>query len=323
MNIFELSIILLFTFLGYFVLKQKFFPKCFLDHPDDKRKKHKIPVPKLGIIFFIPILIILNFTDISFKFNNSLIFFSTILIIFGLLDDAISIKWVGRIFFEFILISSFILINEELIITQLNLNNVFLEDFVRFNNPYFYFLFTSFCFVALINALNFYDGINNNLSNFLIILFLFFYLKTSNILFLLIILNLLIFSFLNYKKLVFLGSASIYFLTFVIFNFTIFYHNTFKIGADEIFIMLLYPGLDMIRLFFFRIINKQSPFHPDRNHLHHILSQKFSHEYVLIINIIPLLICLLIVHFENVTNLYALVFIILYYIAILNYKKKK
>ena len=98
-------------------------------------------------------------------------------------------------FFEFILISSFILINEELIITQLNLNNVFLEDFVRFNSPYFYFLFTSFCFVALINALNFYDGINNNLSNFLIILFLFFYLKTSNILCLLIILNLVIFFF--------------------------------------------------------------------------------------------------------------------------------
>ena len=163
-------------------------------------------------------------------------------------------------FFEFILISSFILINEELIITQLNLSSVFLEDFVRFNNPYFYFLFTSFCFVALINALNFYDGINNNLSNFLIILFLFFYLKTSNILCLLIILNLVIFSFLNYKKLVFLGSASIYFLTFVIFNFTIFYHNTFKIGADEIFIMLLYPGLDMIRLFFLELLTNKVHF---------------------------------------------------------------
>ena len=321
MNIFELSIILLFTLIGYFVIKQKFFTKYFLDNPDDKRKKHKSPVPKLGIIFFIPILIILGFIDTSFKFNNSLIFFSIILIIFGLLDDTISIRWVGRIFFEFILISSFILINEEFMITHLNINNLFLEDFVRFNSPYFHLIFTSFCFVALINALNFYDGINNNLSNFLIILFLFFYLKTSNILCLLIIFNLVIFSSLNFKNLVFLGSASIYFLTFIIFNFAIFYHNTFEIGADEIFIMLLYPGLDMIRLFFFRIINKQSPFQADRNHLHHILSQKFSYGNVLIINIIPLLVSLLIIHFESISNLYALVFIILYYIAVLNYKK--
>ena len=323
MNILELSIILFFTFIGYFVLKKKFFPSYFLDHPDDKRKKHKIPVPKLGILFFIPILIILCFIDTSFKFNNSLIFFSIILIIFGLLDDALSIKWSGRIFFEFILISSFILINEELLITQLIINNIFLQDITRFDNPYFHYFFTIFCFVALINALNFYDGINNNLSNFLIILFIFFYLKTLNILCLLIILSLVIFSFLNYKKLVFLGSASIYFLSFIIFNFSIFYHNTFKIGADEILIMLLYPGLDMIRLFFSRIINKQSPFHADRNHLHHILSQKFSNGYVLIINIIPLLVSLLIIHFESVSNLYALLFISLYYIATLSCKKKK
>ena len=323
MYLFELSIILLFTFIGYLVIKQKFFPDYFLDHPDNKRKKHKISVPKLGIIFFIPILIIISFIDTSFKYNNSFIVFSIILIIFGLLDDAISIKWVGRISFEFILILSFILFNEKIIIGPLNINNVFLEELVRFNNHYFNFFFTIFCFVALINALNFYDGIDNNLSSFLIILFLFFYLKTSNILCLLIILNLISFSFFNYKKLVFLGSASIYFFTFIIFNFTIFYHNTFKIGADEIFIMLLYPGLDMIRLFFFRIINKQSPFHSDRNHLHHILSQQFSDGYALILNIIPLLVCLLILSFESVSNLYGLVFIILYYITLINYKKKK
>ena len=45
MNIFELSIIFLFTFIGYFVLKKKLFPNYFLDYPDDKRKKHEIPVP--------------------------------------------------------------------------------------------------------------------------------------------------------------------------------------------------------------------------------------------------------------------------------------
>ncbi len=322
MSLFETSIILVFTFISYFILKFKIYPSLILDLPDSKRKKHVNPVPKLGIIFFIPFLILVNFSNISFEYNNNFIYFSIILIIFGFLDDIMSIRWLGRIFFEFIFISSFLLINQELLLYQININNPFLEIILKFNNIYFYFFFTTFCFVSLVNALNFFDGINNQLSNYLILLFLFFYFKTSDLLCLILIFNLLIFSFFNYKNLVFFGSASIYFLTFIIFNFAIFNHNNFSIGADEILIMLLYPGLDMGRLFFFRIINKKSPFHADRNHIHHILNKNFTHKYVLILNMFPVIICLLIIHFENINNLYGLVFTILYYIAVLNFKKK-
>ena len=57
MNLFEISIILVFAFISYFILKFKIYPNLILDLPDSKRKKHANPVPKLGIIFFIPFLI--------------------------------------------------------------------------------------------------------------------------------------------------------------------------------------------------------------------------------------------------------------------------
>ena len=41
------------------------------------------------------------------------------------------------------------------------------------------------------------------------------------------------------------------------------------------------PGIDMIRLFFTRLKNKNNPFSPDRKHLHHKLLQKFGYKYTI------------------------------------------
>ena len=69
-----------------------------------------------------------------------------------------------------------ITINEEGVIEKCNPSCMRLmqvekeEDIIKTENFYFLLFFTGFCFVALINALNFYDGINNQLSQYLIIL---------------------------------------------------------------------------------------------------------------------------------------------------------
>ena len=39
--------------------------------------------------------------------------------------------------------------------------------------------------------------------------------------------------------------------------------------GDEVFIILLIPALDMLRLFIFRIIKSKHPFKGDLKHLHH------------------------------------------------------
>ena len=43
------------------------------------------------------------------------------------------------------------------------------------------------------------------------------------------------------------------------------------------------PGIDMLRLFFVRIINGKSPFSADNKHIHHLLLNKFREKTALII----------------------------------------
>ena len=48
------------------------------------------------------------------------------------------------------------------------------------------------------------------------------------------------------------------------------------IYADEIFLLLLLPGVDLVRLTIFRILNNQNAFNGDRNHIHHLVINKLS-----------------------------------------------
>ena len=314
---FILSIII-----NYIIIKFKTYPKIILDYPDKERKNHLKPTPKIGIIFLIPLIILFDITNGNFEYNCHIIFFSLILILVGILDDTFSIKWNLRIFFEVVLTLSYLLLNENLILNNLNFEDLTLKKIFLGENLIFFFIFTIFCFIALVNAWNFYDGINNQLSQYLIILSMFFFIETNNNFFLVLVFSLIIFSVFNFQSKVFFGSASIYFLSFLFFNFSLFYHNNNVIGADEILLMLLYPGLDMARLFFSRVSKKSSPFTGDRNHIHHILSLKFDTKKILIINNIPVIISFIITQFPQINNLYGLIFVFFYYILILNIKKK-
>ena len=41
--------------------------------------------------------------------------------------------------------------------------------------------------------------------------------------------------------------------------------------VENIFIVLMLPGLDMLRVFVIRLVNNKNPFSADRCHLHHLL----------------------------------------------------
>ena len=46
---------------------------------------------------------------------------------------------------------------------------------------------------------------------------------------------------------------------------------------------MLIPGLDLVRLAFYRILKRRHPFSADKNHIHHILINKYNHIKTLII----------------------------------------
>ena len=90
-----------------------------------------------------------------------------------------------------------------------------------------------------------------------------------------------------YKSKFFLGDNGTMFLATFIGLIIIFAHNVSinsnPIPADLIFIILMFPGFDMLRLFITRILNKKNPFKGDLNHLHHHLMRKFNLNYSLFI----------------------------------------
>ena len=128
---------------------------------------------------------------------------------------------------------------------------------------------------------------------------------------------------LNLKGKIFMGDSGIYISSFFLSYLIIKNYNiNIRINADLIFILMMLPGIDMLRLFIFRILDKKNPFLPDKNHIHHLLLEKFTYwKTIIIINfaiIIPILLSLI-----NFSNLIIIIFFILIYlISILVLKNK-
>ena len=65
-------------------------------------------------------------------------------------------------------------------------------------------------------------------------------------------------------------------LGFLISYFFIDSYNKNLFFADEIFIIMFIPGIELLRLFFLRLSRGQSPMSSDKEHLHHYLLNKYD-----------------------------------------------
>jgi hypothetical protein len=85
---------------------------------------------------------------------------------------------------------------------------------------------------------------------------------------------------------------------------------------------MILPGMDMIRLFFVRIINKKNPFIGDKNHWHHIISSKFGNTLTLVCTLIVSSMPFYIYEFLNVKINYVLLIFLIVYFSLLAICKK-
>lgn len=280
------TILFLSNLLIFFNLKKLSDFVNIYDKPDQYLKKHKSNVPLLGgIIIIINLLIFFSF-EIFFETSfDSFIFlkkeqvsiFLLILLFFllGTYDDKFKLKPDTK-FILSILISILVLsLNKNLLIQNINFSfldkNIFLEEFSYF--------FTIFCIILLINALNFYDGINGQSLIFFILVFSYLALKSPIQSFYIILILICIFIlFLNLQNKIFLGDSGIYTVGSLLVLLLIYEYNFFKTikFADEIFLLLILPGVDLLRLTCMRIISGKNAFYGDRNHLHHLLLKKYN-----------------------------------------------
>ena len=154
-------------------------------------------------------------------------------------------------------------------------------SFTNFRLEFFYFSYfiTILCFLLFINSFNMLDGINGQATSYsLFIIILFIILKINTFLFLCLLTSLLFFLYYNFKGKMFLGDSGTLLLGFILSYFFIKSSNELSIlHSDEIFLIMMIPGLELLRLAITRLIKKKHPFKPDNNHIHHYMIDKVGY----------------------------------------------
>ena len=123
---------------------------------------------------------------------------------------------------------------------------------------------------------------------------------------------------LNLKNMLFLGDGGVYLLGIILSASLIYEHNVKNniIYADEIFFLLLLPGFDLVRLTITRSFNLKNPFMGDRNHIHHLLINKFSlifsNSILFFLSILPIFLFIFLKLIFNFHNIFNIIFLILF-----------
>ena len=137
-------------------------------------------------------------------------------------------------------------------------------------------------FHALQNAINMIDGVDGLLSITSISILIICLIYNSNSVIFLNIDTWYNFKFnyfliFNFKKKTFMGDSGTFSIAILISLIIVDTYNQESISffnvslkVEQIFLILMLPGIDMFRVFLLRISLGKNPFLPDNNHLHHI-----------------------------------------------------
>lgn len=295
-----------------------------IDYPD-KRKDHRLPTPLIGGL--ISIILITEYFLYNFFFNLENIEITIYLLaltmfIIGLIDDIKNINpWIRLLTIFFIFFIFFNYFSEYYI---KNLNFI-LSKPIHLKS--YSIIFSILCMALLINAFNMTDGINGLFLGISIICFsyIFFSYETSNSFLVFMITILFILLFLNLKNFFFMGDSGVYLIT-TILGISIMSAYNSKVSniksVEEIFLLFCIPGIDMFRLFIVRILNKKNPFKGDKNHFHHLLKNRISSSWSIVVYFLLILLGLFLKYIN--LNIGACVLILLtIYFYLLWYLKRK
>lgn len=253
------------------------------DFPDNERKIHKSPISLLGgfIIYYNFIMIFL--IDLIFKKNSlsfieieNYIFFliTTLVFLLGYIDDKYGLSANKKLLILSSLIATLIFFDNNLLLDELR----FTFTSQTYNLGFFSYFFTILCILLFVNAFNMFDGINLQCGIYALLILVILKLNyLDTIIFNGLILSILTFLYLNFNNKCFLGNNGSHIISFIISYFFIKGYNTgIEFKADSIFIMMMIPGFELLRLAVIRVINKKHPFEADKNHLHHLLIAKLN-----------------------------------------------
>ena len=258
-------------FLSYGKISEIF---SLYDQPDNNRKIHLLKVPNIGGFIFAINALVFLFYSYFFQefFNDDFVFFiylfSLIFFIIGFCDDKNYLNPVFKLFLSGVLVYVAIIFNDDFVIKNIKISSLNID----LNLGKYSIFFTILCMLLFLNALNMFDGINLQLGLYLLtVLLIFLYKGLFQSFSLLMIISVLVFLYFNFKNKIFLGNAGVWFCAYFIGVAIIDSYNQKNINVELILMLLIFPGIDMFRVFMERIYKKKHPFYPDKIHIHHIL----------------------------------------------------
>ena len=326
---FQLLILLITNLFILFYRKKLYRLINIEDKADGLLKIHKNQIYSVGgIIFFINISLFV-ILDISinneFTFLNNenlteslvLIFSLSIMFVIGIYDDKYFLSYNNKFLLLLIVILPCLIIDKNLVITNINFSfterSIYLD---KLSIP-----ITVLCIMLYINALNLFDGIDLQAGTYILVLSLIFIFIFNVTFFIPILIGGIFFLYLNFKKEIFLGDCGSILIGFFISYFCIKLSQVDILRSDEIFIIMMIPGIDMFRLFIIRLINKKNPFKGDRNHFHHIMINKYGYLKSYICIQFLVLIPLLLMIFSEISSITIIFTISIIYIYLVFSKK--
>lgn len=331
-NITIIIFFLILNFLLFFNLNKISKSIKIFDYPDNNRKIHNQKVPLVGgIFFFINIfaylfieIFFINIGNLFLDINEILSFFlgSLFFFILGLYDDKYKLKPNIKLIFSIIIIFICLNFSDKFIVSDIRF--LFLD--IEYNLNKLNIVFTIFCILVFLNSFNMIDGINGlSVSYFLICMIYIFSFSFFNIFFFCLLICAFFFLINNFRNRIFLGDNGSLLLGFVLSLFFIKEYNEKKIYADQIIVLMILPGIDMIRVAIQRSLQKKHPFIADQNHLHHILLKKYNSivSYFVITGSIVLISLVSIFFDYNLINLLCISIIIIIYFLFITYVRLK
>lgn len=276
-----------------------------------KRSSHSVLATRTGGIgVFLTLLLVsvfFYFQEIEL-FNYSLFIPLSIMFFIGFYDDLYNADFKLKFFLQIIVAK--ILIDQGYVISN------YYGLFGLYQVPWLIAqLSTVFVFLVVINSINFIDGIDGLaisqiIKSILIIEIVSLNLTELSTLSFIVISSIIPLYYFNFKRKrkIFLGDSGSMFLGTLIMIYILYVLNSdyqlendininkvlFSIGA------LLYPLIDLLRIFIIRVSTGKSPFLPDNNHLHHKLLRFYNGNHfktLISIMILELIIIVLIAKF--------------------------
>ena len=266
--------------------------KELMDNPND-RSSHEHSTPNLGGMAFYIVLMLSFYFIQSYEDNTSLISFLpglTILFIVGLKDDLVILAPLSKLIAQ--------TVAAVFLIAQYAYSIESLHGFMGIQDmpavvaaP-----LAVIIIVAVINAINLIDGIDGLAATVSIIMFtvfggIFYFAGKTYLMLVSVVMIGALLAFLRFnlskEKKIFMGDTGSMILGFIIGAMAVRFLSLdssaiaklpfqFENIPFVVVAILIIPFFDTARVFTLRVLNKKSPFSPDRSHIHHVIIDKFG-----------------------------------------------